>query len=106
VAHELMIYQSGDDARLQRRIRFSAHIAAYGLFCIVQGALLPYDLFALGLRSLLFLSILMHLTWTGSHARPLLSDWQPAPQPIPLLPEGKRPDLQQNDFWYRWHDVS
>lgn len=109
MAHELMICQAqGSDSRLQRRIRISAHIAAYLLFCVVQSLLLPYDLFALSLRSLLFITIIVHIAWLYSAVRPLLGDWThaPVPQPIPLLPEGKRRNLQENDFWYRWHDLS
>jgi hypothetical protein len=107
MTRELMIYQSeNNDLRLQRRIRFSLHIAAYVLFCVVQSVLLPYDLFALSLRSLLFLTIIMHVSWLCSTSRPIMSNWTPQPQPIPLLPEGKRRNLQENDFWYRWHDLT
>ncbi len=102
-----MIYQSDNDVRLQRRSRFSAHIAAYLLFCLAQSALLPYDLLGLGLRAFLFMTILIHVSWLFSTSRPLLHDWQPVPQPIPLLPERvQRQDFQQNDFWYRWHDLN
>ncbi len=110
MAHEMMIYQSDNGLRLQRRLRFSAHIAAYLLFCVAQSVLLPYDLFALGLRSLLFMTIIMHVSWLCSTTRPLLHEWQPMPQPVPLLPEGQRRlqsrNLQETDFWYRWHDLS
>ena len=110
MAHEIMIYHSEDDVRLQRRVRFSLHIAAYLLFCLAQSVLLPYDMFALGLRSFLFMTIIMHISWLCSTSRSLLNDWKPVPQTIPLLPEGQSPtqslDFQQNDFWYRWHDLS
>jgi hypothetical protein len=107
VAHKIMIYQSENDLRLQRRIRFSAHIAAYVLLCLAQSALMPYDLLALSMRAFFFMTIIMHVAWLCNSSRPLLQEWQPVPQPIPLLPERvQQPDFQQNDFWYRWHDLS
>jgi hypothetical protein len=105
-----MIYHSDGDVRWQRRIRFSLHITAYILFCIIQSVLLPYDLFALGLRSFLFMTIILHVSWLCSAARSVLSDLpQAVPQPILLLPESQTHiparRLPEHDFWYRWHDI-
>lgn len=106
---KLMAYQPQLIHRGQHRTWLSLHIIAYILFCLLQSALLPVDPLALALRSVLFAIILMHLSLLYTTHSPVWTQKELVVQPVALLPEQtshKRQDtFNQNDFWFRWHDI-
>lgn len=98
---------------LLRRRWFTAHVAAYLGFCFVQSIFLPIDALGLLLRAGLLVTVIIHFSWLSIGSTSLLRYQLQAVEEIvprvPLLPDGQRSiqarRFDQNDFWYRWHDV-
>ena len=111
--NDLTLYRTPDTGLARQRLWFTLHVFGYVLFCVIQGALLPFGPLALALRLFLCLTIVLHLGWlyamsfyaSGRH-------WHTPeyiPQAVPMLIESgvavRRTALAHDDFWYRWHDV-